>query len=103
MATRDKWEVFHGLAKVRCISGVVQNAKELAENDHLNARGFLVDSKSERQESHGTWSGRPDVSVLRGPRTCDAPQIAEHSLEELAQPKKETKISTDLGRELLAT
>ena len=41
-ATRDKWELFHGLAKVRCISGVVQNAKELHDSEQLNARGFIV-------------------------------------------------------------
>lgn len=42
IANRDKWEIFHGLADVRCISGVVQDAKELVESDHLNAREFLV-------------------------------------------------------------
>jgi len=45
VAERDKWEVFHGLANFRCISGVVQNAKELVENEHLNAREFILDTE----------------------------------------------------------
>ena len=42
IADRDKWDIFHGLANLRCISGVVQNAKELVENEHLQARGFVI-------------------------------------------------------------
>ena len=29
--TREKWSIFHGLANFRCISGVVQNARELVQ------------------------------------------------------------------------
>lgn len=45
VAERDKWEIFHGLAERRCISGVVQNARELAESEHLNERNFIVSTK----------------------------------------------------------
>ena len=41
-AGRDKWELFHGLAKLRCLSGVVQDAGELVASEQLAARGFLV-------------------------------------------------------------
>ena len=43
-AERDKWELFHGLAQLRCLSGVVQNARELAESEQLNERGFIVET-----------------------------------------------------------
>jgi crotonobetainyl-CoA:carnitine CoA-transferase CaiB-like acyl-CoA transferase len=44
-ATRGKWELFHGLADYRCISGVVQTAKDLSECEQLIARDFLVETE----------------------------------------------------------
>ena len=41
-ATRDKWELFHGLVQRRCIAGVVQNAQELLESEHLRSRNYIV-------------------------------------------------------------
>ena len=41
-ATRGKWDLFHGLADVHCIAGVVQNTEELLANAQLNAREFFV-------------------------------------------------------------
>jgi crotonobetainyl-CoA:carnitine CoA-transferase CaiB-like acyl-CoA transferase len=41
---KDKWEIFHALAEHRCITGVVQNAKELLEFPQLEAREFYVES-----------------------------------------------------------
>ena len=43
-APRDKWELFHGLSRLRCLAGVVQDASELAESEQLHARGFVVES-----------------------------------------------------------
>ena len=45
-ATREKWELFHGLAKRRCISGVVQNVGDLLSSAQLRARGFLVEAQA---------------------------------------------------------
>lgn len=42
-AVRGKWHLFHGLARHRCISGVVQDARELLGSEQLAARGFIVD------------------------------------------------------------
>lgn len=58
MARREKWEVFHGLAERRCISGVVQDSKELTENEHLKARGFIesVDVEGTTVEAPGAYS-----------------------------------------------
>ena len=41
-ATRDKWEVFHELSRLRCPSGVVRDARELAESEQFGAREFIV-------------------------------------------------------------
>jgi len=41
--TRKKWDIFHGLANLRCISGVVQNTRELLGNEQLNTREFFVE------------------------------------------------------------
>ena len=49
-AKRDKWEIFHGLLERRCIAGVVQNAEELIESEHLNARDFIVKTAIDDQE-----------------------------------------------------
>ena len=46
---RNKWDVFHGLAKFRCISGVVQDAKDLLHNEQLKARDFLVEIKQQNK------------------------------------------------------
>lgn len=43
-AVRGKWDLFHGLAGHRCISGVVQDARELRDSEQLNARGFIVET-----------------------------------------------------------
>ena len=45
--TRNKWDVFHGLAKFRCISGVVQDAKDLCHSEQLKARDFLLEIKQQ--------------------------------------------------------
>ena len=45
VATRDKWEVFHELARLRCPSGVVQDAQELAESEQSRAREFIVSAR----------------------------------------------------------
>lgn len=41
-STRKKWDIFHGLANLHCISGVVQNTRELLGNEQLNTRKFFV-------------------------------------------------------------
>lgn len=41
----DKWPLFHKLAALRCISGVLQTIPELAENEQLRSRGFIVETE----------------------------------------------------------
>ncbi len=38
----EKWPLFHKLAALRCISGVLQTIPELVENEQLQSRGFIV-------------------------------------------------------------
>ena len=45
VATRDKWEVFHELARLRCPSGVVQDPRELAESEQSRARKFIISAR----------------------------------------------------------
>ncbi|MDE2746296.1 MAG: CoA transferase [Chloroflexota bacterium] len=41
----EKWPLFHRLAALRCISGVVQTIPELVENEQFAARGFVVETE----------------------------------------------------------
>ncbi len=41
----EKWPLFHRLAELRCISGVMQTIPELVENEQLEARGFIVETE----------------------------------------------------------
>ncbi len=45
IADAKRWEIFHGLAGLRCISGVVQNAAEILENEQFLARDYFVSTK----------------------------------------------------------
>jgi crotonobetainyl-CoA:carnitine CoA-transferase CaiB-like acyl-CoA transferase len=45
LTTRKVWHVFHELAQLRCISGVVQNAADIVDNEQLAARDFFVETK----------------------------------------------------------
>ena len=54
VATRDKWEVFHELSRLRCPSGVVQDARELAESEQSRAREFVVSTQVGGRELRAT-------------------------------------------------
>ncbi|MDE2966080.1 MAG: CoA transferase [Chloroflexota bacterium] len=41
----EKWPLFHRLAALRCISGVMQTIPELVENEQFAARGFIVETE----------------------------------------------------------
>lgn len=52
VASRDKWDIFHQLAQWRCLSGVVQNSRELLESDQLAERAFFVGTSVNGQTVH---------------------------------------------------
>ena len=78
MATRDKWEIFHGLAERRCISGVVQNAQEIAANEHLQDRGFLIDLRV-GDHTYKTLGAFAKLSATPLSYDAPAPARGEHS------------------------
>ena len=75
-ANRPKWELFHGLAKLRCIAGVVQDAKELRYSEQLAARGFLVETVAGGRAVHA--AGAP-AQLSATPWSLDrpAPKLGE--------------------------
>ena len=42
-----RWDVFHALAKLRCVIGVVQDVEDLTENEQFLARDFFVTTEIE--------------------------------------------------------
>ena len=47
VATMQRWPLFHALAELRCISGVVQDIEDIVNDQQLAARDFLVETQIE--------------------------------------------------------
>ena len=79
-ATRDKWELFHGLSRLRCLAGVVQDATELAESEQLHARGFIVPG---RVDGASVRAAGPSAQLSETPWSLQrpAPRFDEHGME----------------------
>ena len=79
-AVRGKWDLFHGLAGHRCISGVVQDARELRDSEQLNARGFIVETAVDGAMARA--AGAP-TKLSATPWKADppAPRLGEGGLE----------------------
>ena len=76
-ASRDKWELFHGLVQRRCIAGVVQNVQELLENEHLRSRDYIVSTRIGDRRVHAP--GAPaKLSATPWSLSRAAPEIGEH-------------------------
>ncbi len=45
-----RWDVFHALAKLRCVIGVMQDADDLLRNEQLKARGFFAKTSVDGRE-----------------------------------------------------
>lgn len=80
VATRNKWDVFHELAKLRCICGVVQDAADLLINEQLNAREFFAETTvgQKRVKAPGAPA---KLSVSQWSVRRSAPLLGEHSEE----------------------
>ncbi len=79
-ADRDKWELFHGLSRLRCLAGVVQDAAELVESEQLRARGFIVESRLDGQPVRASG---PSAQLSETPWRLErpAPGLDEHGAE----------------------
>lgn len=78
--TREKWELFEGLARSRCIAGVVQNTSELLENKQLSARSFHI-STSMADEPVRTAGAPFKMSGTPWNLYRPAPRLGEHTAE----------------------
>ena len=84
-ATRSKWELFHGLAERRCISGVVQDVRDLRDSAQLRARGFLVEAQAGGRKTRAC--GAPaKLSETPWALRHPAPKLGEHSGRVEAKP-----------------
>ena len=81
-AVRGKWDLFHGLAGFRCISGVVQDAKELRLSEQFKARDFIVETKVGDRTVSAT--GAPaKLSATPWRLSRPAPTLGERDVAEL--------------------
>ena len=55
----EKWPLFHQLAKLRCISGVLQTIPDLVENEQLRARGFIVETELDGKTVRASGNPHP--------------------------------------------
>ena len=55
----EKWPLFHKLAALRCISGVMQTIPELVENEQFAARGFIVETELDGQRVRAAGDPHP--------------------------------------------
>ena len=105
----ERWEVFHALADLRCITGVLQDVDDIVNDQQLAARAFLVETTIEGRavraagpvaqvvpsgwELSGAapqlgadpprWRARPaETARVRGPRPT--PQLRDQVVDELA-------------------
>ena len=79
-APRDKWELFHGLSRLRCLAGVVQDASELAQSEQLHAREFVVEAQvnGRRVRASGPCAS---LSVTPWALARHAPELDEHGAD----------------------
>ncbi|MCY4015165.1 MAG: CoA transferase [Gammaproteobacteria bacterium] len=71
-----RWDVFHALAKLRCVIGVVQDVEDLTRNEQLVARDFFVTTTIEGASVRAGGAParlKPSPWRLRKP----APKLAE--------------------------
>ena len=87
VAARDKWEVFHELARLRCPSGVVQDPRELAESEQLRARDFIVSARVGGRDLRA--AGAPArLSETPWRLRRPAPRLNEHGAEIIEERRR---------------
>ena len=69
----ERWPVFHALAKLRCVIGVMQDIDDLVDNAQLAARDFIVQTRIEDTSVRAAGAPaklHPDPWRLRRPAPC---------------------------------
>ena len=80
VADRQRNELLHGLLKLRCITGALQDIPALRNDEQLGARHFFVPTQIEGREAHasGAFARMPQIPwALRR----SAPRLGEHDGE----------------------
>ena len=80
LTTMERWPLFHALAELRCISGVLQDIEDIVNDPQLEARGFLVETEIEGKRVRA--AGAPAKSLPSpwqltrpAPRLGDGPAL----------------------------
>ncbi len=74
LATMERWPLFHALAELRCISGVLQDIEDIVADPQLAARDFLVTTTIEGKPVRA--AGAPAKSAPSPWRLrCPAPRL----------------------------
>ena len=78
LPTMEKWPLFHRLAELRCISGVMQTIPELVENEQFEARGFIVETELAGERVRASGDPHPMSPPSWSVRTV-APELGDDS------------------------
>ena len=95
----ERWPVFHALAKLRCVIGVVQDIDDIVNNAQLEAREFIVETRIEDRTVRAAGAPArlyPHPWKLRRP----APRLDAHRHEAPtnANAKRSASTSADADR-----
>ena len=100
-----RWDVFHKLAKLRCVIGVVQDVEDMPANEQFTARKYFVTTEIEGRPARA--SGAPaKLSPSPWKLSRTAPRLGESDLSpraaRVAPPPAEKPSPTDLAAGPLA-
>ena len=98
-AERSKWDLFHGLAKLRCISGVVQDARELRDSEQLKARGFIQETRVDGQAARAAGA-IAKLSETPWMLHRSAPRLGEHDGQVARAGARRPRAPADSGQPL---
>lgn len=96
----ERWNVFHRLTRLRCVVGVVQDMRDLADNEQIVAREFIkqseIDGRPVRTSGPPAQSS-PSCWQLRSP----APRLGSSTVPELPTNRRTRRMGTELSQEEL--
>lgn len=96
-----RWDVFHALAELRCVIGVVQDVDDLTKNEHLQAREFFAETKC--LDKSVTVTGAP-AKLHPSPWQISrpAPNVAENKDATLERSEQDLKLQTSASKHAMS-
>ncbi|MCY3858970.1 MAG: CoA transferase [Gammaproteobacteria bacterium] len=85
----QRWPVFHALAELRCVIGVVQNIEDLVSNEHLLARDYFAETTIADKKVRVAGAPaklHPSPWAVHSP----APRLGAHSLTDIERTRDES-------------